>query len=610
MNEIIIERLARRLLKCPFDQQLFDSAFGLRKHLCDEHRAQISRPHRVACQTDTRNTERPKQLYCCPHCDFVVPEPSYQNPHSGIVNHIRAEHPNPNQFEPTELSFAVSKDEELIDGYMEQQGSIERRACAHEGCSTIHNDDDSVALHWAEEHRETVTDEEVRRVFEADPERFRAFLAEIFRELEEEEVRNRLAYRAADDGYVIHHSPGVPRVRSRPAESIVYVEREPVRFDNRELEELLEREGWDAELEVTPGEAWAEGRQQTTTVELRFCNIVDGYIPLVKEVRRILPPLMDGEAIEVSWQGEPDLWFPCKVSRSKRAIYNLDGRLKSVFELFPSGVRLYLNRIGERRYRLGVKRQPHTVPNCKVFRADGQGGWLVEIRDENVEWETGDQVFRHQLNFQQMQALHNEARRAGVSVRDAVHEVMKRLAQSHPVHVRTVHDAVFLWMRTCSLAAVWAQFRPEYTCYVRARPGWYQFDPEGLFPTVRIVRTPAQETDALRAYSSLGDRYMVKRQGWSFNIFRNRLDEFRNDEHACLEVRCAFGTVNEVVFRIPIRYLEEHVLPRAHVYEGGRYTFNVHEEDHSFIWQHRIRMQGKPFLNAGSSVEDKLQSTV
>jgi hypothetical protein len=38
--------------------------------------------------------------------------------------------------------------------------------------------------------------------------------------------------------------------------------------------------------------------------------------------------------------------------------------------------------------------------------------------------------------------------------------------------VRVVHDAVFLWMRTCSLAAVWAQFRAEHTCYVRAQPGW------------------------------------------------------------------------------------------------------------------------------------------
>lgn len=425
-------------------------------------------------------------------------------------------------------------------------------------------------------------------------------MAEIFSEIEEEEAREQLAYREPDDRYVIHHSPSVPRVRSRQTESIVYIEREPAPFPNRELEELLEREGWD-EGEVSPGEEWAEGRQQIATVEMRFCNIVDGYIPLVKGVRQILPPLMDGEAIEVSWQDEPDAWFPCKVSKSKRAIYNLDGRLKGILGPFPSGVRLYITRVGPRQYQLGVKRQPHPVPNCKVFISDGKGGWEVAIRDEIVEWETGDQVFRHQLNFRQLEALHEEARQAGVSVRDAVHEVMKRLAQSQPVHVRTVHDAVFLWMRTCSLAAVWAQFRPEHTCYVRVQPGWYRFDPAGQFPAVRFARPPTHEGDTLRPYPRHGKRYRVKQRGWSHNIYKNRLDEFRDDENACLEVRCAFGSPREVVFVIPIRHLTEHVLPQAQLDERNRYTFQVNTTDLSFTWQLGIKMDGKPFLDRSSS---------
>src|SRR5437660_3975654 len=166
MNEIVIERLARRLLKCPFDQQLFDSDLSLRLHLCDAHRTEISRAHRVACQTATENNERPKRLYCCPHCDFVVPDPSDENPLSAILNHIRIEHPNPNPFEPVKSSFAVSKDEELIDGYMEQQGSIERRACARQGCTAICADDDSIALHWTEEHCQPLTADEARGALE------------------------------------------------------------------------------------------------------------------------------------------------------------------------------------------------------------------------------------------------------------------------------------------------------------------------------------------------------------------------------------------------------------------------------------------------------------
>jgi len=603
MNEIIIERLARRLLKCPFDGELFDSALCFRLHLCNDHRTQISRPHRVACQADTQNTERPKQLYCCPHCDFVVPEPSYQNPHSGIGNHIQAKHPNPNQFEPTKVSFTVSTDEELIDGYMEQQGSIERRACARDNCTTICADDDSIALHWVEEHCETATVEEIRQALEAGSEKFRILLAEIFRELEDEEARNRLAYREPDDGYVIHHSPSVPRVRSRPAESIVYVERESVRFLDQELEELLEGEGWDDEIEESPEEEWAQGKQQTATVELRFCNIVDGYIPLVKDVRRILPPLMDGKTIEISWQAEPNLWFSSKVSRSKRAIYNLDGRLKGIFEPFPSGVRLHVTRVGLRQYRLEVMRQPHTVPNCKVFIGDGLGGWQVEIHDnEPVEWETGDQVFRHQLTFQQMEALHDEARKADRSVRDAVHEAMKRLAQRQPVHVRTVHDAVFLWLRTCSLAAVWAQFRPEHTCYVRVQPGWYRFDPSQALPQVRVVTPPSRRRDALQPYSRQRRRYRVKQRSWRHNIYRGRLDDCRNEKDACLEVRCGFGTPGEVVFAIPIAFLMEQVIPHAHCTELGRYLFTVSQNDYVFTWDHGFKMDGKPFLDRSGSI--------
>src|SRR6266480_3205784 len=289
MNEIVIDQLARRLQKCPFDGALFDPDLRLRLHLCDAHKTQISRPHRVACQTAAENAERPKQLYCCPHCDYVVPDSFDGSPTSEVSNHIRAKHRNPNSVEQVGLSFAVSTDEELIDGYMEQEGSIERRACLQ--CGKICADDDSIALHWVEEHCEPVTADEARRALETDPERVRVQLAEIFSEMEEEEARTRLAYREPDDGYPIHSSPSVPRVRSKPAESIVFVEREPVSFSDRELEELLEREGLDEE-EVSPGEEWTEGRQQIAAVELRFCNIVDGYIPLVKDVRRILPPLL------------------------------------------------------------------------------------------------------------------------------------------------------------------------------------------------------------------------------------------------------------------------------------------------------------------------------
>jgi len=276
-------------------------------------------------------------------------------------------------------------------------------------------------------------------------------------------------------------------VPSKQSESIVYIDG-LVRIADIEL--LLEYEGLDSEAE-TADEHFDGSKNQQVHVDLRFCNILDGYIPLVKTVRSILPPLPEGGLIEVSWHDDPDVWFPCTVSKIKRAIYNLDRKLKALLKRFDYGVRLYITRVGSRRYKLAVKHQPHTVRDCKFFVPDEREGWRVEVRNATVEWETGNEVFRHQLTFEQMEALHAEARRTNLSVRDAVYKVMEQLRHLDRVHVRNdVYEAVFLPLRTCSLASVWAQFRPEHECYVRVSPGWYSFDPSKPFPMVRLMPRP------------------------------------------------------------------------------------------------------------------------
>ena len=104
---------------------------------------------------------------------------------------------------------------------------------------------------------------------------------------------------------------------------------------NAELQELLECEGIDLADDESPADIWAESESRTIHIDLRFCNLMDGYIPRVKEVHSILPPLPDGGMLEMSWQDEPEIWFPCKVSKTKRAIYNLEGRLRRIFAGCP-----------------------------------------------------------------------------------------------------------------------------------------------------------------------------------------------------------------------------------------------------------------------------------
>src|SRR6266571_2260130 len=110
MSETVIERLARRLSKCPFDQELFDSgklALSLRLHLCEAHVAEICLPHRIARPPDSDLGERPRKLYCCPLCDFAVPNPGVENPLSAIINHIEVEHSRPDGG-PVHIEFRIS----------------------------------------------------------------------------------------------------------------------------------------------------------------------------------------------------------------------------------------------------------------------------------------------------------------------------------------------------------------------------------------------------------------------------------------------------------------------------------------------------------------------
>lgn len=505
MTDAVLTRLARRLLKCPFDPEFFDSAAELQSHFLEFHGEEICEKRRVPKRLAQKDIERPTVIHICGRCfEFMVPNTEGRNALSEIPAHAREAHSNPN-LPPSTPPIWRSDDAALIDKFMTDQGLEDVCPCRAESCRRFFSDVEAAAVHWTKEHVEHAKAEDVRHALESDPERFQERFGELLAaEMEAEEARTRPLLGAPDDGYPIHHMPSVPRVRSRPGEFIVYIDQTLRRIREAEFQEYLESQGLDGD-QLTGGD-WGDGvRVAPIAIELRFCNIVDGFIPLVKDVRGILPPLDDGAIVEMSWQDDPEKYLPCKVSGSKRAIYNLDGWLKRVFmdlpngeRRLPSGVRLYIRRTGQRRYQLSLKWHPHIVRNCKFFVRDGAGGWNVEIRDEQVDWETGDDVFRHQLTFAEMDALHAEALSTNLSIRDAVHDVMSRYARTEPWRVRAIYEIVFLELRTCSLAAVWAQFRPEHECYVRVGLGRYRFDPNGAFPDVRYVIERPRRTESPR----------------------------------------------------------------------------------------------------------------
>lgn len=514
MTDAILSRVARWLLKCPFDPELFDSKLELETHILERHGDQICEKRRVLRLDAEVDAERPVNLAICRYCEdegryFAVPQYRDRATDDDMPAHVRKKHHRP--LDSFRAPFLASEIAEAIDKFMEWQRWKDEFACGFGQCSERYDDPIHVLEHWMNQHLEAPTAEDVRHALESAPDGLERFEELLAWAMEAERDRTQPASQTPDDGYRIRHMPPVPRVRSRPGEFIIYVEGTLSRIREDEYQEWMAAEGLDGD--ETIDEDSADANQQTAVVELRFCNIVDGYIPLVKEVRGIRPHLRDGDVVEMSWQDDPEAYFPCKVSRSKRAIYNLDGRLKRMFGLH-AGVRLYITSIGQRRYQLSARRHQHDVPNCKVFVSDGSGRWRIEFRRETVEWETGDDVFRHQITFEEMEALHAEALRINLSVRDAVHQVMERCALTEAWSVRRVWDAVFAF-RTCSLGAVWAQFRPEHTCYVRVRDKdektvKYRFDPNGAFPEVRML-APRVRNERVVVERVGGDRAPDKR---------------------------------------------------------------------------------------------------
>src|SRR5437016_1348576 len=121
MGGTVIERLARRLRRCPFDQELFDrtnSALQLRLHLREAHSNEICPTHRIARLSSSEPEERPTKLYCCRDCDFATPY------FTEVVSHIQTEHPDP-RGGPAHIGFRISEDETVIDTFMERRESVD-----------------------------------------------------------------------------------------------------------------------------------------------------------------------------------------------------------------------------------------------------------------------------------------------------------------------------------------------------------------------------------------------------------------------------------------------------------------------------------------------------
>jgi hypothetical protein len=169
MTDAVLNRLAQRLLKCPFDDELFDSAASIESHLVECHEEQICQWIRVPMQVAEKDAERPTKIYICGVCRrFMVPNTAGRYPLGEIPRHIEDEHTDPSRLRPA-VSILCSTDPEFIDRCVGEQDAC---ACCGEGCNQVFSDVEAAVVHWTKEHVEHAKAEDVQRVLQANPEQF------------------------------------------------------------------------------------------------------------------------------------------------------------------------------------------------------------------------------------------------------------------------------------------------------------------------------------------------------------------------------------------------------------------------------------------------------
>lgn len=88
---------------------------------------------------------------------------------------------------------------------------------------------------------------------------------------------------------------------------------------------------------------------------------------------------------------------------------------------------------------------------------------------------------------------------------------------------------------------------------------------------------------------------------WHYSIQDAKLQDYASHGDFYMVVVGDFKAETEKVFAIPYSYLKKEILPRADVDARGRILFNVSKKNFRFNWQHKIPMDGVPFLVGASA---------
>lgn len=112
--------------------------------------------------------------------------------------------------------------------------------------------------------------------------------------------------------------------------------------------------------------------------------------------------------------------------------------------------------------------------------------------------------------------------------------------------------------------------------------------------------TPGPRVD-IRSVLDNPNNYIVKRKrdnrpNWFFQVYRHQL--IYRSAHGPFNVVAVCNNLSsdQKVFSIPYSYLNENILPFAHLELNDRYLFNINKETYTFNWSRGVKMDGHKFI--------------
>jgi len=272
----------------------------------------------------------------------------------------------------------------------------------------------------------------------------------------------------------------VPRVRSKLE---LWTDEDLRDFEIIQPDEEVEEDNIDFdEFQIPPdtslraeiGEWRATKEVQLPT--LSYLHITQAYFPLGK-ISSAFAPQTSLAFIQII-EGE-HLAFLVDREQGVLSAKDIKGfRVKFLESDMPAGTYLWLEYQGGNKYRISPRPQAEKLIPCKLAYMEN-GKLHITQTEIPMRYEGDPSVFKADMRFSEIDALFEEARKANLSIRDAIIYAVQEICITDPknqAHREDVFNAVYL-KRMCSPNSV-RSLLSQIPCVESLGDGYFRYVPE------------------------------------------------------------------------------------------------------------------------------------